>query len=409
LSASASDAAAPHPLDPLLARQLRRLELPADVARSPAWQRFVDGVNDHYLHMAEQRTLLSRSIELSTHELEALRRGIEAQRDHLGAVVTGITGALGQVARLLDGGPDSSAEAVDQAKRELARQLQAIFDDARLPDGGGVEAAGLRDSLLQLVDQLIARLGAAGNLAAARKELEVARVVQQLLIPPQAVIDLPPLHFAGHFQSAEACGGDWWTVSALPHGRALVVIGDVTGHGVASALLTVAARASCELALQLGADRLTPGGLLGMMNQTLYRMARRKLMMTSVAAVVDPAARSLTVANAGHPFPILLRNRITHPILAEGPQLGDSPHAVFEDSQIELRRGDTMVCFTDGVAECENAAGERFSERRLRSLVQRVATGNAAGTCRSLVAALDSFRGGQPASDDTTLVVMAVD
>jgi sigma-B regulation protein RsbU (phosphoserine phosphatase) len=399
-----------HPIDPLLARQLRRLELPAEVAQSSAWQQFVDGVNDHYIHMSEERTLLSRSIELSTQEMDGLRRRVESQRDHLVAVMVEISDALRQfAARLHGGGP----EQVTEARRALAGRLQAILDDARTSDERGAEVSGIRDNLLQLADQLAEQLaeqviGLLGA-AAGRKALEVARAVHQLLIPPHPVIDLPPLSFAGHFQSAEECGGDWWTVAALPQGRALVVVGDVTGHGVASALITVAAKATCELALHLAADRVTPGALLGMMNQTLYRMARRSLMMTCVAAVVDPAARVLTVANAGHPFPILLRNRITHPILAEGPQLGDSPTAVFEDSQIEILSGDLMVCFTDGASECENAKGERFTERRLRALVQRVATGNAAATCRALVAAIDGFRGDHPPGDDLTMVVMAVD
>jgi phosphoserine phosphatase RsbU/P len=397
------------PLDALLARQLRRLDLPAEFERSGAWQRFLDDVNDHYIHMAEDRALLSRSIELSTQEMDGLRRRIEQQRDRLLAAMTGISDALGRFVKLLHGGKESSTEQVEQAKLELARQLQATLDDARTLDEHGVEVSAIRDNLLQLADQLISLLTDAGNRAVVRKELEVARAVQQLLIPPQAVIDLPPLHFAGHFESADECGGDWWTVAAMPRGRALVVVGDVTGHGIAAALITGAAKATCELALHLAADRLTPSTLLDLMNQTLYRMARRNLLMTAVAAVVDPAARILTVANAGHPFPILLRNRITHPILAEGPPLGDSPASVFDDSQIEIERGDVMVCFTDGVSECENAKGEHFTERRLRAVVQRVATDDAAGTCRSLVSALESFRGAHPPSDDLTMVVMVID
>lgn len=397
------------PLDALLARQLRRLELPAEIEQSSAWQRFVDGVNEHYIHMTEDRALLSRSIELSTQEMDGMRRRIEQQRDRLLATMIGISDALGRFATLLQGGKESAPAQLTQAKLELARQLQAVLDGARTLDDHGAEVTAIRDNLLHLADQLITLLTEVGNRAAVRKELEVARAVQQLLIPPQAVIDLPPLHFAGHFQSADECGGDWWTVAPLPRGRALVVVGDVTGHGIAAALITGAAKATCELALHLAADRLTPSALLDMMNQTLYRMARRNLMMTAVAAVIDPAARTLTVANAGHPFPILLRNRITHPIMAEGPPLGDSSAAVFEDSQIEIERGDVMVCFTDGVSECENSKGEHFTERRLRAVVQRAATGDAAETCRSLVAALATFRGAHPASDDLTMVVMAVD
>jgi phosphoserine phosphatase RsbU/P len=398
------------PLDPVLARQLKRLELPTEVEHSSEWQRFIDGVNEHYLHMAEDRTLLSRSIELSTQEMDGLRRRIETQRDQLVTVITGISQSLEEFARLLqaDRG-ESDLEHATAAKVELARRLQGILDAARLVDERGAEVSGIRDNLLRLADQLISLLTTAGDRAVVRKELEVARAVQQLLIPPQAMIEIPPLRFAGHFQPAEECGGDWWMVSPLPGRRALVVVGDVTGHGVASALITGAAKATCELALHLRSDSLSPSALLAMMNETLYRMARRKIMMTSVAAVIDPAERTLTVANAGHPFPILVRNSITHPILAEGPQLGDARNATFEDSTVELRAGDVMVLFTDGVPECENAKGERFSERRMRSVIQRAAPAGANGVCNALVEALTAFRGEQAPSDDITLVAASVD
>jgi len=246
------------PLDALLARQLRRLDLPAEIERSSAWQRFLDDVNDHYIHMTEDRALLSRSIELSTQEMDGLRRRSEQQRDRLLAAMLAISDALAWFAKRLHGGKESATEQATQAKLELARQLQTALDDARTPDEHGVEVSTIRDNLLQLADQLISLLADAGNRAAVRKELEVSGAAQQLLIPPQAVIDLPPLRFAGHFQSADECGGDWWTVAALPRGRALVVVGDVTGHGIAAALITCAAKATCELALHLGADRLTP-------------------------------------------------------------------------------------------------------------------------------------------------------
>lgn len=397
------------PLDPVLARQLKRLSLPGEVEGAADWRRFLDAVNEHYLHMAEDRMLLSRSIELSTQEMDGLRRRIETQRDQLFTVMGGISDSLEKFARLLHA--DRSASTAGQAtaaKVELARRLQAILDDARLVDERGAEVSGIRDNLLRLADQLITLLASAGDRGAVRKELEVARAVQQLLIPPQAVIEMPPLVFAGHFQPAEECGGDWWTVAPLPGGRALVVVGDVTGHGISSALITGAAKATCELALHLTAATLTPSALLAMMNETLYRMARRKIMMTAVAAVIDPLARSLTVANAGHPFPLLVRNSITHPILAEGPQLGDARDVTYEDSRIELQSGDVLVCFTDGVTECENANGERFSERRLRALVQRAATTGATGVCNALVDALTTFRGAHPPGDDLTLVVTSV-
>jgi serine phosphatase RsbU (regulator of sigma subunit) len=387
-------------LDPLLVRQLKRLPLPPEVESSPEWEKFVDQVNEHYTHMANDRALLSRSIELSTQEMEELRRRLENQRNALVAVINGISESLATFLATLQ-------QDQNGAKIELAKRLQAILDDTRSADKG-IEVSGIRDNVLSVADQLITSLAKASSDVSMRKELEVARAVQQLLIPPQATIEMQQMRFSGHFEPAEECGGDLWTVAALPNGRALVVVGDVTGHGISSALISGVAKATCDVALQLMADTLTPSRLLALLNQTLYRMARRKIMMTSVAMVLDPAKRSLTVANAGHPFPILVRNAITHPIMAEGPQLGDSPRATYEDSQVELHSGDVIVCFTDGVTEAENEKSERFTERRLRTVVQKTAPQGAPKVCAALVEALTQFRGTQPANDDLTLVVTSI-
>jgi serine phosphatase RsbU (regulator of sigma subunit) len=399
-------------LDPVLVRQLKRLALPPEIQGSVEWERFLDSVNEHYVHMSEDRALLSRSIELSTQEMEGMRRRLEARRDNLLSLIAGIGDSLGRFAGTLaehtGASATSRAELASAAKVELARRFQAMVDGATMSEERGAEITGIRDNLMKLADQLISLLARAGDRVSVRKELEVARAVQQLLIPPHAIIDVPPLRFAGHFQPAEECGGDWWTVAELSGGRSLVVVGDVIGHGVSSAIITGAAKAACELALHVTRGDLMPNVLLELMNATLYRMAPRQIMMTSVAAVFDPMTRTLTVANAGHPFPLLVRNHITHPILAEGPQLGDTPTARYDDSQVELHAGDVMVAFTDGVTECENAKGERFTERRLRTVIQRVAETGAKGTRDALVEEIGVFCGNHPLVDDFTLVVAAV-
>jgi serine phosphatase RsbU (regulator of sigma subunit) len=389
-------------MDPVLTRQLKRLALPPEVVRSEGWQRFIDSVNEHYLHMQEDRALLSRSIELSTLEMDGLRRRVESQRDRLLAVISGISDALAQFATALH-----SSE-VGSARIALAGRLQAILDDSRMADERSTEITNIRDNLLRLADQLGAVLTRSQREAGLRKELEIARAVQQLIVPAEAVIDAGAMQFAGHFQTAEECGGDWWNVAELPDGRTLLVVGDVTGHGIASAIITGAAKATCELAIHILGRQLVPGELLRMMNRALHRVARETITMTCVAVVLDPRTHTLIAANAGHPFPMLVRRGIMHPVMAEGPQLGAGPDAAFADAQIEIQTGDLIVAFTDGVPECENDRGEQFTERRLRTIVQRVAGTGVLAVRDALVDALTSFRNGQPLADDVTLVVGAL-
>lgn len=397
-------------IDPVLARQLKRLALPRELEASPEWRKFLDSVNEHYLHMAEDRGLLSRSIELSTREMDGLRRRVESQRDQLLAAITGISESLAKFARLLQLGQGKlDAETATNGKLELASQLAAILDESRIWSERTTDVSGIRDSVLAVADQLVSLLASAGERASMHKELEVARAVQQLLMPPQAVMAIPPMRFAGHFQPADECSGDWWTVAELPKSRSLVVVGDVTGHGIASAIITGAAKAACQSAIHALGEQLTPSALLTSMNRTLYAMTHEHLTMTSVAAIFDPATNAMMVANAAHPFPMLVRNSITHPIMAEGPPLGAGANAVYEDTTVEVRRNDLLLYFTDGVSECENDKGEQFSERRLRSIVQREAAAGAVAVRSTIVAALDAFRGAHPASDDLTVVVACVE
>src|SRR5205085_8451616 len=108
------------------------------------------------------------------------------------------------------------------------------------------------------------------------KELELARTIQETLVPTADLIERGPIKVAGHFQPATQCGGDWWAVHDLPGDKVLIIIGDVTGHGVPAAMITAAAKAACDVGRALEGPRLTPGRLLELMNGAIFESARRK-------------------------------------------------------------------------------------------------------------------------------------
>ena len=100
---------------------------------------------------------------------------------------------------------------------------------------------------------------------------------------------------------------DWWTWAELVGGKILVVIGDVTGHGVPSAMITAAAKASCDVARYVHNDDVTVTTLLEIMNHAIFESAQRRFVMTCFASIIDTKARTITYANAGHNFPYLFR------------------------------------------------------------------------------------------------------
>ncbi|AUX27162.1 hypothetical protein SOCEGT47_077420 [Sorangium cellulosum] len=408
-------------IDPLLVRQLRRLGI-EDIDEPPdreTWHKVVARISEHYRHVADDRSLLTRSLDLSTNEMGALHRQLLAERDRLRSVVV----AIGDALTIFHDAASSQAEpdrpldagsAVSTTTRRFAARLGEI-----LSLGGAARgAAGSRDSdeainevrvqLVGLGDRLVQLLADTAEKASLKKQLEVARAVQQMLVPGEDVIARGALRLASHFQPAAECGGDFWTFHDLPGGKMLTVIGDVTGHGISSAIITGAAKAACDLARTLERDALTPARLLALMNCCIFEAGKQRFLMTCAASVFDPEDRSLTFANAGHPFPYLVRNGAVRQLASQGSPLGAASSAEYASSTVQLERSDALLWFTDGVTECESAASEQFGERRLRALFQSVATYTPEEARDAIMAAVSRFHGGRPLDDDMTLVVARV-
>jgi serine phosphatase RsbU (regulator of sigma subunit) len=130
--------------------------------------------------------------------------------------------------------------------------------------------------------------------------------------------------------------------------------------------------------------------------------------MTCTACIFEPATRSLTLANAGHPFPYLARNGAVRQLASYGSPLGAASAADYPSTTVSLERGDALLWFTDGVTECENEAREQFTDKRLRALFQRVAALAPEQARDAIVEAVSRFRGERPLDDDMTLVVARV-
>lgn len=383
---------------------------PATPPSPEAWQKFLAAVNDHYRHMNEDRALLTRSMELSTSEMDALRRRVEGQRDQLRGIVEAIGDALGVFGGIVQqdaSGQTDVTGGLETAKLEFSGRLQALFGDEPTTTDSS-QISGIRTNLINLADQLIRLLSETAEKASLEKELEVARVVQALLVPAEDIIERSYVRVVGWFQPASQCGGDWWAVYDLPDDRVLTLVGDVTGHGISSAIITGAAKAACDLACHITQGRLTPSDLLKMMNSAIHETARSQIMMTCIATIFDPQQRTLTVANAGHHFPYHIKRNQLRLIMAHGQPLGASAGSTYEATTVECTPNDAFVWFTDGVVEVENEWGEQFSEKRLRAVAQRASPGGAKAVRDAVVEAVASFKQRKPQTDDMTLVVASI-
>ncbi|HEY1584456.1 MAG TPA: PP2C family protein-serine/threonine phosphatase, partial [Polyangia bacterium] len=208
---------------------------------------------------------------------------------------------------------------------------------------------------------------------------------------------------------ASQCGGDWWTYHDLKDGKVLVVIGDVTGHGVPSAMITAAAKAACDVVRATEGDKLTVTRLLEVMNRAIFESAKRKFVMTCFASILDPKRHTITYANAGHNFPYLFRPGAVdgndfQVLMSRGNRLGDLEESTYSEKTAPLNGNDVLVWYTDGIVECENDRGEEYGEKRFRAAIRRAAELDPVAMRESVVSAAGQFFGDRPRKDDITMV-----
>lgn len=281
--------------------------------------------------------------------------------------------------------------------------------ETRVEISSGDEIGMLGENFNYMADRLLILMRETAEKATLEKELEVARTIQETLVPPPDPVERQYVRLAGYFLPASQCGGDWWTVHDMPDGRILVVIGDVTGHGVPSAMITAAAKAACDVVRATEGDKLTVTRLLEVMNRAIFESAKRKFVMTCFASILDPRRRTITYANAGHNFPYLFRPGAVdgndfQVLMSRGNRLGDLEESTYSEKTANLNPNDVLVWYTDGIVECENDRGEEYGEKRFRAAIRRAAELDPVAMRESVVSAAGQFFGDRPRKDDITMV-----
>ncbi len=239
------------------------------------------------------------------------------------------------------------------------------------------------------------------------KELELASAVQTALVPDSAVVKERGIYLAGYFHPAAQCGGDWWSYFNLSDGRLLVIIGDVTGHGVGAAMVTAAAKGAASTVVATSRGELDVNQLLQAMNTAIYDTSQGLYLMTCFVSLFDPKDHTLSFANAAHNFPYHYnaKEQILDVVVNRGNRLGEKYQVDFETKTISVNTDDMLVWYTDGVVECENARGKEFGGKRFRNVIQDVVHLQPDKARDSIMDRAVEFYGKIPQKDDITLVV----
>ena len=255
--------------------------------------------------------------------------------------------------------------------------------------------AGIAIDNAQLHDEVV-------QMRVLERDMELASQVQQSFLPQKAP-ECEQYQFMHFYQPADKVGGDYYDYVNLPDGRIAVVLADVVGHGMAAAMQTAQLSAALKFSLVTKSE---PAEAIFELNQTLSTGSLPDRFITFCMLVFHPDTSKMTIVNAGHMPPILIRAQ------EEPVELGADVRAVpllimddfeYQAVDVDLQKGDRVVMYTDGINESINVNDEEYGFDRLVAQVRGEQSGSE--LTERLLADVRDFAGGVPQKDDICLVV----
>ncbi len=230
----------------------------------------------------------------------------------------------------------------------------------------------------------------------AEKELEIARSVQQRLLPPRE-IDAEGFHVSARTQAAHIIGGDFYDVLRLDDGSIAVIAADVSGKGIAASLIM----ATCKAIIPFFATRAAPAEVMNALNAKLCDELQRREFVALAYAQLDPSTGNAQIVNAGMPDPLLVRDGVCRVISCRGDRfpLGVRRAVRYEATAVSIADGERLMMFSDGLPEATTVGGEPLGYDRIESL---------AVASRSVDDLLERVRAipGVAIDDDATVVMV---
>ncbi|HEY6340429.1 MAG TPA: SpoIIE family protein phosphatase [Bryobacteraceae bacterium] len=232
-------------------------------------------------------------------------------------------------------------------------------------------------------------------------ELDMAAKVQQGLFP-RVLPETPGLDYAGICRPARGVSGDYYDFLPLGEGKLGLLLADVSGKGMAAALLGASLHAVVRANAASAGDRC--GEVLEKANSLLFDATTPERYATVFYGVYDASAQTLTYANAGHYPPLLVRKGTAVRLHSLTPPAGFFPTLPALQNRVKLLPEDWLLIFSDGIPEAASASGEDFGDNRLLDALDRLRNGTAAQVCEGIVNAVRDHLREQRQPDDITLI-----
>jgi sigma-B regulation protein RsbU (phosphoserine phosphatase) len=236
-------------------------------------------------------------------------------------------------------------------------------------------------------------------------EMQDAREIQKHLLP-RNIPQIKDYEIAGMTQPVRHVGGDFYDVVRISETETVLCIADVSGKGMPAALLMSSLQAALK---PLMWNPRSPREVCARLNRMLCEIAPVGKFVSFFYAVLNSKDNRLTYSNAGHNPPVLVRgNGAVSELNAAGAVLGQFPDWIYEQSDFELRSGDRLVLFTDGLVEASNQDDEPFGEARVTAITWENRGANAGQLERLLTQAASEHCAGHFQDDASMIVLRAV-
>lgn len=270
-----------------------------------------------------------------------------------------------------------------------------------------IQRAGLIAQLRDKIAQLEAAQAELAKKERMERELELARQVQQSMMP-RTFPSVTGYRFAARNEPARQVGGDFYDVILLDPEHIGLVIGDVSDKGMPAALYMALTR---SLLLAEARKEYSPRNVMANINRLLLELGEPTMMVTVFYGVVECSTRRLSYTRAGHDRPLLLRDGQVHELGGKGIALGllDSEELALSEEELALSPGDWLVLYTDGLTDALDPEGRLFDRDRLVSVLESCAGLPADQFCAAVFAGMAAYRGTAQQFDDMTMLVVEIE
>ncbi len=238
----------------------------------------------------------------------------------------------------------------------------------------------------------------------AKSELNLARNIQMGILSTDFP-DNESFAISADMTAAKEVGGDFYDYFMLDDSRLAIVVGDVSGHGIAAAMFMTLSKTLIKVYAR---DRRSTDKVLEQTNRYLLSSNPAKLFVTCWIGILDLCSGVLTYSNAGHNYPVIIRGGEKPEFLKSKPNfvLGRRRLVSYNEKRTRLCPGDKLVLYTDGVTEAQSPEGDFFSDERLLKAIDSVKNKNQDEIVSALRRSIDDFENGGDHYDDATILAL---